>query len=242
MAVATAAPHQTIHVRSWHLPPETPDIPILENGDHLTREEFERRYHAMPNIKKAELIEGRVYMSSPVRRTHGKSHAEIMTWLGYYSASTPGIDLNDNVTVRLDKKNEPQPDAALLIISKTIGTSRVSSDDYIEGAPELIVEVAVSSASYDLHEKRRVYERSGVQEYVVWQVYGNRLDWFQLRDKKYIPLLPDADGVIRSQVFPGLSLAVEELLSGDIATVLDILQQGLHTPEHAAFVERITQL
>ena len=43
-----------------------PRILPLEHGDHLTREEFERRYEAMPHVRKAELIEGVVYMPSPV--------------------------------------------------------------------------------------------------------------------------------------------------------------------------------
>ncbi|BAY19296.1 hypothetical protein NIES21_51560 [Anabaenopsis circularis NIES-21] len=146
-------------------------IPPLENGDKLTRAEFERRYHAMPNLKKAELIERVVYVASPVRaKTHGKPHSRIMTWLGTYEAATLGVETLDNTTVRLDADNEPQPDALLRI--EQGGQSSITEDDYVEGAPELIVEIAASSASYDLHEKLKVYRRNQVQEYLVWRVYN----------------------------------------------------------------------
>lgn len=129
-------------------------VPPLENGDRLSRHEFERRYQAMPHLKKAELIEGVVYVPSPSRfRSHAQPHARLMTWLGVYQASTHGVELGDNPTVRLDLDNEPQPDAVLLIDRRAGGRSRLSEDDYIEGAPELIAEIAASSAAYDLHDK-----------------------------------------------------------------------------------------
>src|SRR5215468_7286816 len=82
-------------------------IPPLENGDTLTRAEFERRYESMPHLKKAELIEGVVYMPSPVRQLqHGEPHAHLIIWLGYYLVGTPGVTVGDNSTVRLDLDNE----------------------------------------------------------------------------------------------------------------------------------------
>jgi Uma2 family endonuclease len=216
------------------------DLPPLENGDHLTRYEFERRYEARADIKKAELIERVVYMPSPVRaRSHGGPHGQIIVWLGVYSAATPGVEFYDNVTVRLDLDNEPQPDALLRLEPEAGGNSRVSAEDYIEGAPDLIVEIAASSASYDLHDKLRVYRRNGVQEYVVWRVYDKQVDWFQLVQGEYVPLAPDGSGVLHSQIFPGLRLAVSALLTGDLATVLAELQKGIGTAEHTAFVEQL---
>jgi len=209
-------------------------LPPLESGDRLSRAEFERRYAAMPHLKKAELIEGIVYVSSPVRVIHSQPHAHIITWLGVYSAATPGITCHDNPTVRLDSDNEPQPDA-LLRLEKG-GTSRISNDGYIEGAPELIVEIAPSSASYDLHNKLRVYRRNGVQEYIVWRTYNPQIDWFSLEAGEYRTLPADADGILRSRQFPGLWLAGSHLLANDLATVLAVLQQGIATPEHQAFV------
>jgi len=200
----------------------------LENGDRLTRQEFERRYEAMDRLKKAELIEGVVYLPSPVRvRNHGKPHSDIMTWLGTYQAYTPKVMVCDNTTVRLDRTNEPQPDALLRIETESGGKSRISEDDYIEGAPELIVEIATSSASYDLHDKKQVYCRHGVQEYIVWQVADNKVSWFSLEGGKYILLEPDETGVIRSRIFAGLNLKVTALLKGELAQVLAELQKGL---------------
>ncbi len=215
-------------------------VPPLESGDHLTRSEFERRYSAMPEVKKAELIEGVVYIGSPVRfESHGQPHAHIVGWLFVYCAATVGVFLGDNVTVRLDPDNEPQPDALLRLEPEQAGRSRVTPDDYIEGPPELVVEIAASSASYDLHDKLRVYRRNQVPEYVVWRIYDRGLDWFYLQGETYVRLAPDEQGVVRSRVFPGLWLAVEALLRGDLAAVLATLQQGLASEEHSAFVGRL---
>ena len=212
----------------------------LENGDRLTRAEFERRYEARPDIKKAELIEGVVLMPSPTRSgSHARPHAATITWLGSYAASTPGVQVNDNPTVRLDLDNEPQPDAALLIDPGAGGQARISDDDYIQGAPELIAEIASSSASHDLHDKLHAYRRNGVCEYLVWRTLEHRIDWFELADGAYRPLPPDAAGVIHSRVFPGLRVAVQAMLRGDLATVLRELQRGLGDDAHQAFAARL---
>jgi Uma2 family endonuclease len=212
--------------------------PPLENGDRLTRAEFERRYDAMPQLKKAELIEGVVYVGSPVRYTqHGQPSSDIEIWLGTYRVSTPGVNSAGNTTVRLDLDNEPQPDTLLRI--EHGGQSWIDEDGYLQGAPELVVEVAASSASYDLHDKLRAYRRNGVREYVIWRVLDGELDWLILRDGAYQQIPPDASGVVRSEAFPGLRLAVPALLAGDMASVLATLQEGLASAEHAAFVERL---
>lgn len=219
-------------------PQTTPIILPLENGDRLTRDEFERRYAAMAHLKKAELIEGVVYVPAALRfRSHGQPHGQIMTWLGVYQAFTPKVELGDNSTVRLDLDNEPQPDAVLLIDG---GQARVSKDDYIEGAPELVVEIAASSAAYDLYDKKQVYRRNGVREYLVWRVYDQKLDWFSLTAGEYIKLEPDHDGIMRSQVFPGLWLATSQLLSGNMNEVLAVLQQGLNSVEHQQFSQGLS--
>src|SRR5712671_1453930 len=131
---------------SANLPTSAPDpetIPPLEPGDRLTRDEFERRYNAMPRGIKAELLEGVVHMPSPTRfRRHGRPHLHLITWLGYYESGTPGVEAGDNSTIRLDIDNEPQPDAVLLIDPACGGQARISADDYIEAAPEFVAEVA----------------------------------------------------------------------------------------------------
>ncbi|MGK7932778.1 MAG: Uma2 family endonuclease [Microcystaceae cyanobacterium] len=215
-------------------------LPPLENGDKLTRPEFERRYNAMPYLKKAELIEEIVYMASPLRaKAHGKPHAHIMTWLGAYEAATPGVEVLDNATVRLDNNNEPQPDALLRI--ETDGQSIISDDDYVEGSPELIVEIAASSASIDLNQKHNVYRRNQVLEYLVWRTYDAALDWFCWQGGQYVPINVDRDGIVRSTVFPGLWLAKERLFAGDLAEVLAILQTGLATSAHQTFIDQLSR-
>ena len=214
--------------------------PVLENGDRLTRCEFERRYALRPELKKAQLIEGIVYMPSPVRfAAHGEPHAAILGVLLHYGAFTPGVSVGDNATVRLDLDNEPQPDVLLRIEPEAGGRSRLTNDDYVEGPPELIVEIAASSASIDLHDKLRAYRRNGVQEYIVWRTRERRIDWFELADGDYRLLPADDAGVVRSRVFPGLCLALGALLNGDLAGTLRQLQEGIDSAEHRQFVAHL---
>jgi Uma2 family endonuclease len=220
--------------------PSIRKMPILESGDRLSRAEFERRYQALPQLKKAELIEGVVYVASPVRiKQHGEPHGDIITWLGLYKVATPGVMLGDNPTVRLDFDNEPQPDALLRIDETKGGQSRISADDYLEGAPELIVEIAASSASYDLYDKLRAYRRNGVREYLVWLTQEQAFRWYVLQEGEYVQQQPDGLGILRSQVFPGLQLAVEALLAGEMQRVLVVLQEGIDSEMHQRFVARL---
>jgi Uma2 family endonuclease len=212
----------------------------LETGDRLSRAEFERRYTAMPELKRAELIEGVVYLPSPVRlRRHGQPHLNLATWLGIYQGATPGTIAADNASTRLDFDNEPQPDAVLLIEPDHGGQTRIAPDDYIEGAPELVAEVSSSSASYDLNSKLNVYRRNGVREYIVWRVLDQQIDWFVLREGVFVPLSVDATGVYRSEIFPGLWLDAAALVRGDIPVVQTTLERGLASQEHTDFVARL---
>jgi Uma2 family endonuclease len=194
----------------------------------------------MPHVKKAELIEGIVYVPSPVRQQwHGRPHGQLMTWLGVYEAGTPGVEMGDNSTIRLDLDNEPQPDALLLIAPDRGGQTQIDADGYIAGAPEFVAEVASSSASYDLHTKLHVYRRNGVREYLVWRVLDQEVDWFVLRSGQYEPVPLGPDGCLRSEVFAGLWLDPAALVRGDLARVLAVVQQGLASAEHTAFVARL---
>jgi Uma2 family endonuclease len=211
-------------------------LPPLESGDRLTRDDFERRYDAMPHLKKAELVEGVVYVPSPVsQRHHGKPHSVLGGWLFVYQARTPGLESGDNSTVRLDLNNEPQPDCLLFVQAEHGGQVQIDELGYGNGAPDLVAEVAASSASYDLHGKLEAYQRNGVREYIVWRVYDREVDWFFLREARYERLAPGDDGILRSKVFAGLWLDPAALLSGDFAKLLDVLEQGLKSAEHADF-------
>ncbi len=198
-------------------------LTMLENGDRLNRDEFERRYSGS-NIKKAELIEGIVYVASPLRFTsHGKPHSQIVGWLVTYQSMVAGLEVGIEPTVRLDHENEPQPDAVLFRLG---GNVQIDTDGYITGAPELIAEIAASTVSYDLHSKKLAYERNGVKEYIVWRTLEQQIDWFILENGKYRNLDADTDGIIRSQEFAGLWLDVNAILSNDMSVVLKTLQVG----------------
>ncbi len=220
---------------------ETP-VPPLNNGDRLTRAEFERIYAAHPEIKKAELIEGVVYMPSPARfREHGEPLFDAIGWLSMYKVATPGVRGGDNATLRLDFENEPQPDVVLRLPPELGGSSRIGEDGYLEGVPELILEVSASSASYDLNQKKRVYARNGVPEYIVYLAYEQRVIWHVLRAGVYEEQPPDEDGVLESELFPGLWLLPDALLAGDLSRVLETLQLGLDSQEHKTFCAALTR-
>jgi Uma2 family endonuclease len=229
-------------VNTTTAPAEATSIPPLRDGDRLSRAEFERRYDAMPHLKKAELIDGVVYMPSPVTEgQHGGPHFDLIGWLAFYRTFTPGVIGGDNSSLRLQLDNEPQPDAYLRILPSHGGQSGTSAGGYVEGAPELVAEVAASSAPYDLGAKFHAYRRNQVREYVVWRVLDQAIDWFVLREDQYEPLPPGGDGLYRSVVFPGLWLDPAALVRGDLLAVFHVVQRGVATPEHADFVARLQQ-
>lgn len=178
-------------------------------------------------------------MPSPVGRKHGRHHLKVCAWLDAYEVGTPGVEVADNATVFLADDGEPQPDACLLI-SPDLGQTRVEGD-YIAGAPELVVEVAASSADYDLHAKKADYERAGVREYVVLLVQEPRVLWLVNRNGRFEELAPGEDGLYRSEVFPGLWLDAAALLRLDSRAVRESLERGLASEEHGQFVERLSR-
>ena len=226
-----------VEERTRRMPGLTSEPPPLQNGDRLRAQEFLRRYEAMPEVKKAELIEGVVYMGSPVRaEEHGEPDALIHTWLGAYAAHTPGVRVFSNTTIMLDADNTPQPDACLCLKPGAGGRVKFSPKQYLQGAPELIVEIAASSVSIDLHDKMDAYARNGVGEYLVWRTLEKRFDWFVLENENYVALPADRRGLLRSKAFPGLVLDVSALLAMDAAKVLAALQRGLASAAHRSFL------
>ncbi|MFO0808438.1 MAG: Uma2 family endonuclease [Gemmataceae bacterium] len=212
------------------------ELPPLENGDALDQPTFHARYEAMPEHFKAELIEGIVYVASPMKPPHGKSHYRFAHWLAGYEDETPGVEGFDNTTFILGSSSEPQPDLSFIVTEAYGGRVRVNADGYFTGPPELIAEVASSSESIDLNAKRRDYERHGIQEYIVVATRQQRVYWFMRRGTAYQPLEPGNDGVLRSEVFPGLWLDPAAFLRDDRARVAAVLRDGLASSEHAAFV------
>jgi Uma2 family endonuclease len=217
-------------------------FPWLENGEWMDQKTFHERYLNTPENFRAELIEGIVYvMTSPLKIRHGRSDFRLIGWLFTYSAATPGTVGQNNTTTILGERSEPQPDSALLILSEYGGQSRdgEGEDDYTYGAPELLIEVALSSRSIDLHAKFRDYERAGVREYIVYDLRDQVVHWFVLREGRFGPLARDPDGLFRSQIFPGLWLDPDAFLRRDNGALTAVLQRGLASPEHAAFVAEL---
>jgi Uma2 family endonuclease len=219
----------------------TAAVEPLENGDHLTAEEFLERYSAMPDLKKAELIEGRVYVAPPVSHAEdSKPHLQMAGLLSLYIASTPGVDGGDNGTVRFDAENILQPDLTLLIKPGCGGQTLLQADNIVTGAPELVVEIAASSVGTDLFEKKALYARCGTREYVVWQTRNGKIDHWILRGKEFAPLVA-SDGIFQSENFPGLWIDADALVTGDLAKALKTVQQGIASPEHATFISLLQQ-
>lgn len=221
--------------------PVIPTVPPLRDGDRLSPDEFMRRYAATPEKFKAELLDGVVHVTSPVTRQHGTPHGSLMGWLVGYQAYTPGTDYADNTTTRLPSGSIPQPDVFLRIWETHGGQSHVDEDGYVAGVPELLGEIALSSLHRDRTVKLPIYERNGVREYILWRVEDREIEWHVLRGAAYELLRPGGDGIVRSETFPGLWLDVEAMLRGDMGTVLRVLQQGIASPEHDQFVQRLRQ-
>lgn len=214
------------------------DVPFAA-GENLTRAEFLRRWEAHPEIKNAELIGGTVYMPSPVSVEHGDMDGDVGAWLGVYRAATPGTASGHNTT-SLILDDAAQPDLNLRILAEWGGGSWVEGK-YLHGVPELLAEIARSSASFDLHVKFDLYQQAGVPEYLVILLHEREIRWHFLAEDKYHRLAPDGDGMHRSRVFPGLWLDGQALLRGDLASVLARLQEGLNSPEHQAFVAKLAR-
>lgn len=210
----------------------------LQSGDVLSVVEFHRRYQQHPEIKKADLVEGVVYVSSPVYTPHSMPHGQIVFWTGVYLAATPGIHMGDNQSVRLDNDNEVQPDVCLWLNEKQGGKVQISEEGLLIGAPDLVIEVAASSASYDLYQKRRVYQRSGVREYLVLIAYEEEARWFSLEEGVFQPIVAE-DGILRSRIFPGLWLNPDHIWAGDFAAMQSLIQQGCQSAEHTEFIKQV---
>ncbi|HEY7424946.1 MAG TPA: Uma2 family endonuclease [Gemmataceae bacterium] len=219
--------------------PEETRLPPLVNGERLDQKTFHARYEAMPKHVRAELIGGIVHMPSPLKFPHARMHGRVMHWLCEYEDATPGTEVYDNATAILGEESEPQPDAYLIISPEKGGQTRMNEEEYLEGAPELIVEVALSSEPVDLHAKKDDYEGAGAREYMVIALRQNRVFWFVSRNGRFEELAPGSEGIYRSEVFPGLWLDPAALLRRDAARIREVLQQGLASPEHTAFVAQL---
>ena len=211
--------------------------PPLREGDRLTGPEFLRRWEAMPELKHAELIDGAVFMPSPVSRPHGALHYAINGWLWSYQDLTPGCDGGAEGTWLMGENNIPQPDVSLRILPDCGGQSR-DAGEYSAGAPELVVEVSGSSSSRDLGVKLELYRRSGVREYLTVLLKPRQIVWRQLVRGRYREIEADKDGLLRSRIFPGLWLDPSAVWNPK-RSLRTAVELGARSPEHATFVRRL---
>lgn len=225
------------------LPRTKQPVPPLVNGDSLDAEEFLRRYEAAPDIKKAELIDGVVFiMASPLRaEKHGDQDNLMQGVLWTYSMATPGVRASSNATTRLGPKDIPQPDISLRYTPERSGREQFDSKGYLKFPPELIVEIAATSTSIDLNRKRESYRRRGVLEYIAWCTEEPGFYWWVLERGQYQLLRPGADGILRSKAFPGFWLDPQAILNDDRGRVMAVLELGLKSQEHAAFAKAIAR-
>ena len=214
--------------------------PLLRDGDRLTRDEFMRRWEQMPDLKWAELIDGIVYMPSPVSDIHGDFQIRLGYWLVSYTAATAGCAARDAGTWLMSEDSAPQPDLSLRIDAKFGGQSRLDGD-YPAGAPELVVEISHTTSAKDMGAKLRLYERSGVLEYVTIRPRKQQIIWRELIKGRYREIAPDKDGLLRSRIFPGLWLNPVAVWAGDVQALAATLQQGIATSEHAEFVAQLAR-
>lgn len=213
--------------------------PVLKQGQRLSQEEFLRRWEARPDIKFAELIEGVVYMPSPLRRKQGFNDGDLGGWLFNYSHATPGCRVGHQATWFMHG-SIPQPDIFLMILPE-YGGQAVYQGNYLGGAPELAVEICASSTTYDLGVKKRLYEEAEVQEYLAVLVEEEEVRWHHLQSGQYQLLTPDAQGILRSQAFPGLWLNTTALFTEDVDLLVKTLRRGLRTVAHKDFVAQLAQ-
>jgi Uma2 family endonuclease len=176
-------------------------------------------------------------MASPLRKPHSDYDDELGFALGLYRRATPGVEVLHNASVLLGEESEPQPDLALRILPEFGGQSRDTPEQYVEGPPELLTEISHSTLAIDMHQKKLDYQRAGVLEYVVVCIEERELYWFNFKTRRL--LRPDAQGIYRSLVFPGLWMDGPALLARKSARIARIVRQGLKSPEHAAFVKRL---
>ena len=221
-------------------------LPVLEPGDHLDQTTFHARYRAMPEDVKAELIEGIVYMPAALGRPHGRAHAKLLQWLLTYEDATPGVEAYDNTTTILGGASQSQPDVCLIVLPDKGGQVRFTDgttedEQYLKGAPEFIGEIASSTESYDLHSKKRDYERAGVKEYLVVALRQKQVFWFANQNGRLHEIPRGQDGIYRSEVFPGLWLDPTALLALDGQRLMAVLKEGVSSPEHAAFVKSLAE-
>jgi Uma2 family endonuclease len=220
--------------------PRTATLPPLVIGEHLDQPTFHERYEAMPSNTRAELIGGIVYMPPMLGSEHSDDHVSVVGLLFLYQRAAPGVRANIESSTVLNDRNEVQPDCSLRILAD-YGGQTTTIPKWIEGAPELVVEISRSSRSIDLGPKLQEYQEAGVKEYVVFALDPDEVIWHERRGDKLVAIPPRDDGLYHSKAFPGLWLDPKAMIRRDLDALIVALDCGLASPEHAAFVEELAR-
>jgi Uma2 family endonuclease len=216
-------------------------IPPFENGDRMDQKTFMALYEQTPKGFRAELINGEVHTPSPVSVRHGRPHQHLSTLLGTYAVETEGTEAFIDITAIMSQNSVPQPDLSLIVTPEAGGQTAENARGYLTGAPELAVEVSNTTAGIDLNAKLLDYERYGVREYLVVIVREREVRWYGRRKDRFTPMKPDADGVLKSKVFPGLWLDTAGVFDRSAKQLLATLRKGLASPEHAKFAAKLAK-
>ena len=236
------APDQTVLAVGTHDPQRrVPEADRLRDGERIPPDEFRRRCGVLEAVGvdfRVEYVNGVVRMMPPPNFAGHTHPIRVMQGLlSAYTRQTPGvIDYTESgVTLPVEETSaDVSPDLCLVVQPGRGGQMSVDDAGYFVGPPELVVEVANSSLSYDLGEKRDLYEAAGVQEYLVHATRERRLLMMRRDGDRFRTVMPDADGVLASRIFPGLVFDTAAIIADDIAAAEATLDRVMQSPEVAA--------
>jgi hypothetical protein len=215
-------------------------VPPFENGDRLDQKTFHDLYERTPFRFRAELVDGIVYLKIPKPvRLRRRPRLSLSVWLGAYEAETEGVQIAMHATNILIDRNETHPYQTVIVDPALGGRTSINADDFVEGGAELLVEIAERSCSLPYHKKFEQYQKANVREYIIVNLESRNFNWFTNTANGFQPIKPNADGIMKSRVLPGLWLDREATLNDNNKRVRAVLDSGLASPEHAKFVTKL---
>jgi len=177
----------------------------------MTSEEF---FRYAPEDQKAELIDGVMITHSPPLDVHEKLFGFLFRLLAdYVEEHDLGEVRGSRTPVALEVDQTYEPD--ILFVARE--RLQIIEPQGVFGAPDLVIEIlSASTAPYDRGPKFRAYERAGVRELWLIDPYGPAgTEFYQLEGTRFVPVMPDQDGILRSVAVPGFWIDVAWLWPGE---------------------------